>query len=196
MSAFRTTKKEKRNTIAAQLKGLVGDQARKLNNWLNPCCPFQLDKFTAEEAGKFDPVEWEGSIIYVNSVGGVFTEPGFYLSEEGSWIKSASSSSDDYTATETVIGTFLGKPLYRKVYSYDATVLSTAFSQITEDVSALNIEKLTLSNPTVIEGSTRNNNAAIQVSGDGNTLIIGATSTPLNSMTSLDITIEYTKTTD
>jgi len=98
-----TSNSEYNSRIAAQIKGLFGKQAQKLINWLSPCCPFQIDGITAVEAGKFTVADWNGSFLYVTTTGGVFTEVGFYLAQDGAWVKST------YTApTEVVIPTYTG----------------------------------------------------------------------------------------
>lgn len=87
ISTFKTNK-EKRANIGATIKGLFGKAyAKKLINWLNPCCPFELDKMTAEEAEKFTSDEWNGSIVYVTTTNATFAAVGFYGREEGAWVK-------------------------------------------------------------------------------------------------------------
>ncbi len=87
MSAFRITKDEQAKTINTSIKGFFGPWSRKLVNWLNPCCPFQVDKFTAEEATEFATTDFDGGIIYVTDTDATFTSVGFWGIEAGTPIK-------------------------------------------------------------------------------------------------------------
>ena len=97
------SKKEKKAIIAATIKGLFGiNYATKLINWLDPCCPFQIDPISAEEASKFNPLNWTGSLIYINSTNNTFPSEGFYQSVNGVWEPFGVSASLTSTTVETV----------------------------------------------------------------------------------------------
>jgi len=64
MSASRTSKSERVDTIKANIKGFFGSWAKTLINLLDPCCPTQVKKFTTTERDALDVAEWEGAIIY------------------------------------------------------------------------------------------------------------------------------------
>lgn len=104
------------------------------------------------------------------------------------------AADDVYSTDEQLVGSYLGKPLYKKTYSgLSVTTTRNVWTNLVSDVSALNIEKLvdsevlgpgdykTLTDAGVTQVTSSN---VLQVYTSGYNLVIDT------------ITIKYTKTTD
>ena len=124
--------------------------------------------------------------IYVRNSNGVYEE----------FIK---KSEEVYSSEETVIGTWLGKPLYRKTINVGTlpnnTVLRVAHNIINYDrfvniIGSAKSSTQSLSFPFV--GSNLSNNIAIQITTDNIVIITGSDRSAFNGY----VTLEYTKTTD
>jgi hypothetical protein len=81
------SKHEERALIASQVKGTLGRPYTNLVNFLDPCCPVFVDKFTSTAAGELDTSNLEGAIIYVTDTDETFTSTGFWGYESQGWIK-------------------------------------------------------------------------------------------------------------
>lgn len=124
--------------------------------------------------------------IYVRNSNGVYEE----------FIK---KSEEVYSSEETVIGTWLGKPLYRKTINVGTlpnnTVLRVAHNIINYDrfvniIGSAKSSTQSLSFPFV--GSNLSDNIAIQITTDNIVIITGSDRSAFNGY----VTLEYTKTTD
>lgn len=129
-----------------------------------------------------------------------FVSPSINVNNNGSYKPIAYKNV--YSTNEVVIGEFMGKPLYRKVIEFKPT---TAMSSIPHNIS--NLEKITNYYGTVFTTGSKKmfptiytSNMATTGTGiyDYNTTIleVNCGTNILSTITSIECTLEYTKTTD
>ena len=106
-----------------------------------------------------------------------------------------------YSTTETVIGTWLGKPLYRKVIDF-GTLPNTTTKSVNHNISNLN--KIVSMKGYAYNGTNFNPLPSTNVNSLGNqmalycnaTQVIVATGADRSNFTESYVVLEYTKTTD
>lgn len=102
-----------------------------------------------------------------------------------------------YSLTETVVGTFLGKPLYRKVFDYISTVPSGWSGVAFSTLGISNIDYLR-----VVSALGRNGGSYEEMTSHQNRVVINTTGEALSlyltdsSLQEIIFILEYTKTTD
>ena len=123
----------------------------------------------------------------------------FVRNSNGVYEEFIKKSEEVYSSEETVIGTWLGKPLYRKTINVGTlpnnTVLRVAHNIINYDrfvniIGSAKSSTQSLSFPFV--GSNLSDNIAIQITTDNIVIITGSDRSAFNGY----VTLEYTKTTD
>lgn len=129
-----------------------------------------------------------------------YIEPQIFVrNSNGVYEEFIKKSEEVYSSEETVIGTWLGKPLYRKTINVGTlpnnTVLRVAHNIINYDrfvniIGSAKSSTQSLSFPFV--GSNLSDNIAIQITTDNIVIITGSDRSAFNGY----VTLEYTKTTD
>ena len=114
------------------------------------------------------------------------------------WKKTAFGA-DTYSATETVAGTYMGKPLYRKVVDCGA-LPNNITKEVTHNISNINIITSISgtswdSTGTTIPLPTTSSTSSVELYADKSKIGI-TTTTDKSNLTNSNVIIEYTKTTD
>ena len=133
----------------------------------------------------------KGQVAKITSSQNATLEYAVYGLQSGS----VSNVQHNYSTSETVIGTWDGKPLYEKTFTSAGQITTSWRTAL--DMSGMNIDKVLLVNPTYYEGSTymnSSNGAECRYNGGNQLVQVKTANYTIDG--GVIVTIRYTKTTD
>ena len=120
-------------------------------------------------------------------------------------VENAISTSDIYSTEERVIGTWLGKPLYRKVIQHNGlqanattnvATIENCETILVKEAYLISKNETRLSYPLNLIGYGGNTSDKVYIYSEQNTIKVYSNGGWSDTAWGLDIVVEYTKTTD
>lgn len=140
------------------------------------------------------------TLVSSGTVGDIAYDTNYlYMCTAANTWKKTTWGADVYSTTETVVGTYMGKPLYRKVV--DCGVLpNNTTKEIFHNIANINIITKTsgtawMNDGTTIPLPTASLTSPVEIDSDKSKIYI-ITITDRSTSTNSNVTLEYTKTTD